>query len=192
MKALEEKILREGKVLPGNILKVGGFLNHQIDTVFLKEMAQEVARLYRGSGVNKIVTVEASGIAYAAAIGMELSVPIVFAKKHRTDNLSGNVYGAMVHSYTHGQDYRIVIEKDCLKEDDRVLIADDFLALGNAIRGLIDIVGQAGAEVVGITTQIEKGFQGGGDELRREGYRVDSLAIIDSMENGTVRFRHQG
>ncbi len=189
MKLMEEKILKEGTVLPGGILKVGSFLNQQIDTHFLKQMAQEIARLFGGCGVTKIMTIEASGIAIAAAASMELDVPMVFAKKHKTSNVDGNVYSSSVHSFTHNTDYTIVISSDYLLPGDKVLLVDDFLANGNALNGLIDLVHQAGAELVGVSTAIEKGFQGGGDALRAQGIRVESLAVIDSMDASSITFR---
>lgn len=189
MKALEEKILNEGTVLPGNILKVGSFLNHRIDVDFIMEMGVEIARLFKNDGVNKILTIETSGIPIAVAAAAAMHVPMVFAKKNRTGNISGDTYKTVVHSYTHGVDYNVVVEKEYLSLDDRVLIIDDFLANGKAIFGLIDIVTQAGAEVVGASAAIEKGFQHGGDSLRADGVRVESLAIIDSMEDGKIVFR---
>ncbi len=191
MKALEEKILKEGKVLPGNILKVGGFLNHQIDTQFLMEMGKEIARLFIDSGVNKILTIETSGIPIAFAAATVMNVPMVFAKKHKSGNVSGGVYSTVVHSYTHGTDYTVIVSDEYLNPDDRVLIIDDFLANGKALIGLMEIVSQAGAETVGAAVAIEKGFQNGGDALRREGIRVESLAIIDSMTDSEVIFRKQ-
>ena len=178
MKALEEKILKEGKVLPGNILKVGSFLNHQIDVDFIMEM-----------GITKILTIETSGIAIAVGAGAAMHVPVVFAKKHKSSNVSGEVLSTVVHSYTHGTDYTVVVEKDYIKPDDKILLVDDFLANGKALLGLIDIAEQAGAEVVGACCAIEKGFQKGGDSLRADGIRVESLAIIDSMSDDSVTFR---
>ena len=189
MKALEEKILKEGTVLPGNILKVASFLNHQLDVDFLMEMGKEIARLYDGAGVNKILTVETSGIAIAMAAAAAMHVPVVFAKKHKSGNLSGEMYQTVVHSYTHGVDYTIVVSRDFLGEKDNVLIVDDFLANGKALNGLIDIVGQAGAKVIGCSCAIEKGFQGGGDALREQGIRVDSLAIVEAMSDDSLTFR---
>lgn len=191
MKALEEKILREGTVLPGNILKVGSFLNHQIDVPFLTEIGKEIARLFAGEGVTKILTIEASGIAFAVAAGAEMKIPMVFAKKHQSGNVTGDTYKTMVHSYTHGKDYEVALPKEYLCSDDRVLLIDDFLATGNALIGLIDLVKQAGATLVGVSTAVEKGFQQGGDNLRRQGIRVESLAIVDSMEDGKIVFRPQ-
>ncbi len=189
MKALEEKILKEGTVLPGNILKVASFLNHQLDVDFLMEMGREIARLYDGAGVNKILTVETSGIAIAMAAAAAMHVPVVFSKKHKSGNLSGEMYQTVVHSYTHGVDYTIVVSRDFLGEKDNVLIVDDFLANGKALNGLIDIVGQAGAKVIGCSCAIEKGFQGGGDALREQGVRVDSLAIVEAMSDDSLTFR---
>lgn len=189
MKALEEKILKEGTVLPGNILKVASFLNHKLDVDFLMEMGKEIARLYEGTGVNKILTVETSGIAIAMAAAATMHVPVVFAKKHKSGNLSGEMYQTVVHSYTHGVDYNIVVSRDFLDSNDKILIIDDFLANGKALNGLIDIVGQAGAELIGCSCAIEKGFQGGGDALREQGIRVDSLAIVDAMSDDSLTFR---
>lgn len=191
MKALEEKILKEGKVYPGNVLKVSNFLNHQIDTVFLKKMCKEIADRYRDSGVNKVLTVESSGIAIAAVVAVMLEVPLVFAKKNKSSNISSDLYLSVVHSYTHNSDFNVCVEKDFLGKEDKILIVDDFLAVGNAVGGLVDIVNQAGAELCGVAVAIEKGFQGGGDELRRQGVRIDSMAIIESMEDGKIVFRKQ-
>lgn len=192
MKALEEKILKEGKVLPGNILKVGSFLNHQIDVDFTMEMGKEIAKLFANDGVNKILTIETSGIPIAVAAGAAMHVPVVFAKKHKSSNVSGEVLSTVVHSYTHGTDYTVVVERDYLSESDNVLIVDDFLANGKALKGLIDIIAQAGASVAGASCAIEKGFQKGGDELRADGIKVCSLAIIDSMDDCKISFRKQG
>ncbi|WP_194611185.1 xanthine phosphoribosyltransferase [Clostridium vitabionis] len=189
MREMEEKILTEGKVLPGGILKVGNFLNQQIDSVFLREIGEEIAKLYAGSRVTKILTIESSGIAIAAAAGMIMKVPVVFAKKHRTSNVDGEVYATSVHSFTHGNDYQAVVSRDYLTRGDRVLLVDDFLANGNALRGLIDLVRQADAELAGAAVAIEKCFQQGGDELREKGIRVESLAMIESMSDGVIKFR---
>lgn len=191
MKALEEKINREGLVFPGNILKVGSFLNHQLDVDFLMEMGKEIQRLFKDEPVSKIVTIEASGIAIAVAAASHMHVPVVFAKKTKTSNLSGESYMSKVHSFTHNKDYDIVISKQFLNENDCVLLIDDFLAVGNALNGLIDIVSQSGAKLAGAAIAIEKGFQGGGDALRARGIRVESLALIDSMEEGKITYRAQ-
>lgn len=191
IKALEEKILKEGAVLPGNILKVGNFLNHQIDTAFLKEIGDEIARLYKDTGVNKILTIEASGIAIAVAAGFSMNVPVVFAKKHKSSNVEGDIYSASVESFTHKTIYNIVVSKDYIGKDDRVLIVDDFLANGNALIGLTELASSAGATVVGAAIAIEKGFQRGGDELRKRGMRVESLAIVERMTEDSLEFRPQ-
>ena len=187
MKLLEERILSDGRVLPGGILKVGSFLNQQIDTALLREMAKELHRLFGGEGVNKILTIEASGIAIAAVTGVEFGCPMVFAKKSKTKNISGEVYAAEVVSFTHGNTSTVVVSKAYLRAGERVLLIDDFLATGAALFGLRDLVEQAGGTVAGAGIAIEKVFQGGGDKLRAEGMRVESLAKIASMdENGIV------
>ncbi len=190
MKALEEKIIKEGKVLPGGILKVGNFLNQQIDVDFLMLMGKEVAWMFADCGVTKVMTVEASGIAFAVAIAAELHVPAVFAKKTMTSNISKDVYTAKVDSFTHGRTYDIVVPKEYISHEDKILVADDFLACGNALKGLCRIISDAGAETVGAAIEIEKAFQRGGDELRAGGLRVESLAIVEKMEDdGTIIFR---
>jgi xanthine phosphoribosyltransferase len=190
MKALEDKIRREGQVLPGDILKVGSFLNQQLDCDFLMEMGHEIARLYEGCGVTKIMTVEASGIAIAVAVGAVMHLPVVFAKKNRSGNVSGDIYTANVMSFTHGKAYDIMVAKEYLHNGETILIVDDFLACGNALKGLIKICNDAGANVAGCAIAIEKGFQHGGDELRESGIRVESLAIVDSMEDCKITYRH--
>lgn len=189
MKAMEEKILKEGTVLPGGILKVGSFLNQQIDTAFLADMAREFASLYRDAGVSKVLTIESSGIAIAAAVALEMNVPMVFAKKHKSSNVDGDVYSTVVHSYTHNTDYTVVVSSDYLLHTDTVLLVDDFLANGKALMGLVDLVNQAGARLAGAACAIEKGFQGGGDALRAQGIRVESLAILDRMTDTDITFR---
>ena len=181
IRALEQRILTEGRVLPGEVLKVGSFLNQQIDTKLLKEMGDEVARLFSQSNVTKVLTIESSGIALAYAAAVSLGVPMVFAKKHKSSNLAGSILTSKVFSYTHQQTYDIMVSADYINSGDNILIVDDFLAMGNALNGLIDIVGQAGASLAGCAIAIEKGFQGGGDALRAKGIRVESLAIIDKM-----------
>ena len=189
--ALEERILKEGRVLPGEVLKVGSFLNQQIDTALLTDMGNEIARLFADSGVTKILTIESSGIAIAVAAGCAMHVPVVYAKKHVSSNMSSDVYTSNVFSYTHQKTYKIAVAKDYITADDTVLIVDDFLAMGNAINGLIEIIGEAGAKLAGAAIEIEKGFQGGGDALRAKGIRVESLAIIDSMSDTSLTFREQ-
>ena len=189
MRFMEEKSRAEGKVLPGQILKVGSFLNQQIDTAFLKEVAEAMAQAFRDSGVTKILTIESSGIAIATAVGLELGVPVVFAKKHKSSNVDGAVYTAEVYSYTHNTSYTIVVSSDYLKSTDTVLLVDDFLANGKALNGLTELVEQAGARLAGAAIAIEKGFQGGGDALRAKGVRVESMAVIDSMTDDAIVFR---
>lgn len=191
IKALEEKILKEGQVFPGNVLNVGSFLNQQIDTAFLDEMADEIVRLYGRDGVNKILTVEASGIAIATAAALKMKVPVVFAKKGDSKNMSEDRICAEVKSFTKGTVNIISVDRRYIKTGDRLLIIDDFLADGNALRGLLSIAKAGGAETVGACTAIEKGFQGGGDALRSEGIRVESLAIIEGMTDKSITFRVQ-
>ena len=191
MKALEERILRDGHVRPGNILKVDSFLNHQIDIAFMNEMGKEFRRVFADKHVTKILTIEASGIAIASITAQYFQVPIVFAKKTKTINLDGSLYTTKVKSYTHRTTYDVVVSKKFLTSDDRVLIIDDFLANGYAARGLIDLVEQAGAVLEGVGIVIEKGFQGGGRELRESGVDVRSLAIIESMSDNNLVFRDQ-
>ena len=188
MKELEEKILKEGKVYPGNILKVSSFLNHRIDTDFIMKMGEEIARLYEGAGVNKILTIEASGIAIAFAAASKMHVPVVFAKKNTTSNLNADLYSAPVHSFTHNKDYNVVVSREFLGTEDCLLIVDDFLANGEALIGLRSIASQAGAEIAGAAIAIEKAFQGGGDKLRAEGMRIESLARIESMTDTSIKF----
>lgn len=191
MDLLKKKILEEGQVYAGNILKVDCFLNHQIDCGFLAEVGKEFHRLYKDEGVNKILTIEASGIAIGAMVAQEFGCPLVFAKKNKTKNIAGDVYTAPVESFTHGTTYNIMVSKKFLNLGDKVLIVDDFLAIGNALKGLISLVKESGAELVGCGTVIEKGYQHGGDKLRAEGIRVESLAIIESMDadKGEIVFR---
>ena len=188
MKLLEEKILKDGKVFPGSILKVDSFLNHQIDTELLAELGKEFAKLYKDSGVNKVLTIESSGIAIAAFAAHELRVPLLFAKKSQTKNIAGQVYTSKVMSYTHGKVYDIIVSKEYLNPGDKVLIIDDFLANGAALDGLIDVINQAGAELVGCGIAIEKAFQDGGKRLRSQGIRIESLAKIASMDDSSLTF----
>ena len=176
-------------MLPGDILKVDCFLNHRLDVPFLMEMGAEIARLYENDSVNKIVTIETSGIPIAFAAAQFLKVPVVFAKKDKSGNISDLVYSARVESFTRKNVYDAVVSKEYLGSGDHVLLIDDFLAKGNALHGLIHIVNLAGASLAGCVVAIEKGFQGGGDELRANGIRVDSLAIIESMTDDSLTFR---
>ena len=189
MKELEEKIVKEGQVFPGNILKVSSFLNQQIDTAFLKNIGEEIARLYDGAGANKILTVEASGIAIALSAAFLMDIPVVFAKKGNSKNMTDNKYTAEVRSFTKGTVNTISVDSEYLSDKDKLLIIDDFLADGNALKGLLSIAAAAGAEVVGAAIAIEKGFQGGGDELRKKGIRVESLAILEKMTDSEIEFR---
>lgn len=191
IRALEQRILSEGQILPGEVLKVGSFLNQQIDTLLLKDMGDEIARLFQSNNVTKVLTIESSGIAIAYAAALSLGVPVVFAKKHKSSNLSGNILTSKVFSYTHQQTYDIMFSGDYIKKDDTILIVDDFLAMGNALNGLIEIVDKAGAKLAGCAIAIEKGFQGGGDALRAKGIKVESLAIIDKMTDDSLEFRPQ-
>ena len=187
--ALEEKILTEGKVLKGNILKVDCFLNHRIDVGFLMEMGKEISTLFKDKPVNKILTIETSGLPIAFAAAYHMGVPVVFAKKNKTANISGDLYHTSVESFTHKNVYEVVVSKEVLGSNDNILIVDDFLAKGNALKGLIDIVGQAGAMLCGCAIAIEKGFQGGGDELRNMGVCLESLAIVENMNEDSLTFR---
>lgn len=193
MNFLEEKILMDGSIKEGNILKVDNFLNHMIDIDIMRQMAYEFMRRFRGAQINKILTIEASGIAIATLLGNLYDVPVVFAKKNQTANSTDDKYVAQAYSFTHKKMNNVFVSRPYLSSTDKVLIVDDFLADGEASHALIDLVHQAGAEVVGIGIAIEKGQQKGGRELREEGYHVESIAIIDSMdwETQTIRFREQ-
>lgn len=191
MEIIEQEIQKRGKVLPGNLLKVNSFLNHQLDPYLLNIMAGEWTKLFKNDNITKIVTIEASGIALAILTGLKLNVPVVFAKKSNSKNI-GDVYKSKIHSYTRDQDFDIQIEKQFIYKDDIVLIIDDFLANGSATLGMIDIINQAGAKLAGVGIAIEKGFQNGGEILRDKGVRVESLAIISSMDEktGKIIFKH--
>lgn len=192
MKLLEQRILEDGQVRPGNVLKVDCFLNHQLDVGLLDQIGAEFYRNFKDDGINKILTIEASGIAIACMTARHFNVPVVFAKKAKSKNIDGDVYTSTVHSYTYGRDYDITLAQKFLGPQDRVLILDDFLANGKAMNGLLDVCRQAGASVGGIGICIEKGFQPGGAELRAAGYKLASLAIVDSMDdNGELTFREQ-
>lgn len=189
MEALKQRICREGRVLPGGIVKVDGFLNHQVDTRFLGELAREFARYFHISRVTKVLTAEASGIPLATVCAYEYGVPLVFAKKAKSDNIEGGLYKSDVFSYTYRRPVTLICSKEWLTDRDVVLIIDDFLANGQALRGLIDIVGQSGAALAGIGVAVEKGFQHGGDALRAQGYPIRSLAIIDKADESGFEFR---
>ena len=189
MELLEQRILKDGVVLPGDVLKVNSFLNHQIDVKFICELGKEFYRLYSDCGVNKILTIESSGIGIACLTAQFFDAPVVFAKKSKTSNIASGVGSAKAHSYTHGNDYTAIVSKDYLGRGDRVLIVDDFLANGEALEAMISICKSAGAEVVGCGVVIEKLYQGGGDKLRKSGVRVESLAKISSMSaDGKIEF----
>lgn len=188
MRELEERIRRDGIVAEGNVLKVDGFLNHQMDVKLFAAMGREWARLFAGEGVNKILTIEASGIGIACIAAQEFDVPVVFAKKSRSKNIAGDVYRTEVPSFTHGGVSDVIVSKRFLLPTDRLLLIDDFLANGAALEGLAALAEQAGATVVGAGVAIEKAFQPGGERLRARGVRVESLARIKSMEGGEVQF----
>ena len=193
MNFLEERIMRDGTVKEGNVLKVDNFLNHQMDVNLLDEIGKEFYRRFKDAGVTKVLTIEASGIAIAAFVAKYFDVPFVFAKKAKSVNIDGDVYVAEVESFTHKNKNNVIVSKKFLSPEDKVLIIDDFLANGCALQGLISISEEAGASVVGIGIAIEKGFQIGGRVIRNLGYRLESLAIVESMdhEKGTVNFRDQ-
>ena len=188
MKLLEDRILKDGQVLPGGILKVDGFLNHRIDPQLFYDMAEELKRRFRDEGINKILTIEASGISLAIMTGYVFGCPMVFAKKSRSKNISRDVWSVEVESFTHGNTNTVMVSKEYLGPEDRVLIVDDFLATGAALVGLRDLCEQAGATVVGAGIAIEKVFQGGGDALRAQGLRIESMAKIAEMSDSSLRF----
>ena len=181
MKLLEERIIADGKVIGDDILKVDMFLNHQIDVHLLQEIGKEFKRRFDGCNINKILTIEASGIGIACITAQYFSVPVVFAKKGAHKNVGSNVYSSVVHSFTKGTDSNVTVSKDYINKGDKILIIDDFLANGAAVSGLIDIINQAGAELVGVGIAIEKGFQPGGDELRREGIARELVNRIQNI-----------
>ena len=189
MQELKDRIVKEGKVLPGNIIKVDGFLNHRIDTVLMDHIAEEFGRHFDMDQVTMILTAEASGIALAAVCAQHFRKPMIFAKKAKSDNIEGGLYQSDIFSYTYKKKVTLLVSKEWLSADDKVLIVDDFMATGEAMRGLIDIVKAAGASLVGIGCAVEKGFQGGGDRLRAAGMNLKSLAIIESAEPGNIVFR---
>ena len=191
MKLMEQRILQDGIVKEGNILKVDSFLNHQIDVKLMNEIGKEVKRLFGHKNITKILTIEASGIAAATIIAQYFDVPVLFAKKAKSQNLDGDLFTSVVRSYTYGKDYTITVSKKFLSEEDHVLIIDDFLAVGSAMKGLIDVCNQAGATIEGISIMVEKGFQEGGKYLREAGYDLHSMAIIEKMEGTTITFREE-
>lgn len=193
MKSLEERIRKDGIVKAGNVLKVDSFLNHQMDVELFNEMGKEFKRLFADRPINKILTIEASGIGIACIVAQHFQVPVVFAKKTQSINIDGEVYSTKIESFTHKRVYDVIVSRKYIQPTDHVLIIDDFLANGCAVRGLIDMIQSAGATVEGVGIAIEKGQQPGGRMLREDGIRVESLAIIESMddETGTILFREQ-
>ncbi len=193
MNCLEERILKDGVVKEGNVLKVDGFLNHQMDIALFDEMGKEWKRRFEGKNINKILTIEASGIGIACIAAQHFHVPVVFAKKSKSVNLEGDMYVAEVESFTHKCKNQVIVAQKFLNEGDRVLIIDDFLANGCALQGLIQIVQSSGATVEGIGIAVEKGFQAGGRMIRNLGYQLESLAIVEEMnwETGEIKFREQ-
>ena len=191
MQLLKDRIRKDGVVKEGNVLKVDSFLNHQMDVKLFREMGKELKKRFAGKEINKILTIEASGIGIACVIAEEFDVPVVFAKKSKTKNIAGEVYTSRVESYTHGRIYDIIVSKQYLGEGDKVLLIDDFLANGKALEGLIDLVNASGAELVGAGIAVEKGFQVGGEIIRNKGVQLESLAIVESMnaETGEITFR---
>ena len=191
MELLKERIRKDGKIKAGNVLKVDSFLNHQMDTDLFQEIGKEFKRRFSDVEINKILTIEASGIGIACVVAQQFHVPVVFAKKNQTKNIAGDVYTSKVESYTHGRTYDIIVSKEFLGKGDKVLLIDDFLANGKALEGLASLVKDSGAELVGAGIVIEKGLQVGGDLLRNQGIRLESLAIVESMdeESGEIVFR---
>ena len=191
MEMLKQRIREEGKILPGNIVKVDGFLNHRIDTKLMREIAHEFKRRFNRDDITLILTAEASGIALGTICAEEFGVPLVFAKKAKSDNIEGGLYQSEIFSYTYKKKVTLICSKDWICAEDKVLILDDFMANGEAMHGLIDIVEQSGAELVGIGCAIEKGFQHGGDKLREAGYDLKSLAIIEKADENGFVFREE-
>ena len=192
MQQLKERIVREGKVLPGNIIKVDGFLNHRVDTLLMRDIADEFAKHFDVSKITLVLTAEASGIALATVCAERYGVPMVFAKKAKSDNIEGGLYQSEIFSYTYKKKMTLILSKEWLNKDDKVLIIDDFMAKGNAMQGLIDLVSEAGATLKGIGVAVEKGFQGGGDRFRGiPGVPYKALAVIESAEPGNIVFREE-
>lgn len=193
MKLLEERIRKDGIIKEGNVLKVDSFLNHQMDIDLFNEMGKEFKRLFADKPINKILTIEASGIGIACIVAQHFNVPVVFAKKAQSINIDGEVYSTKIESFTHKKTYDVIVSKKYINSDDHILIIDDFLANGCALNGLIDLVQSAGATVEGIGIAIEKGFQTGGSLIRSKGVHLESLAIVESMNaaDGSIEFREQ-
>ncbi len=191
MKLLQDRIIRDGKVLPGNIIKVDGFLNHRVDIDLLKAMADEFYSVFADDKPTMILTVEASGIALATVVAERFGLPLLFAKKAKSDNIEGGLYKSEIFSYTYKKAVNLIVSAEWLGENERVLVIDDFLANGEALRGVIDIAHQANAEVVGVGVAVEKGFQPGGQKLRDAGYKLHSLAIIEKADENGIIFREE-
>lgn len=193
MQLLEDRIRKDGVIKEGNVLKVDSFLNHQMDIKLFEEFGREFKRRFANEEITKILTIEASGIGIACIVAQSFQVPVVFAKKTQTKNIAGDVYTSRVESFTHGKVYDIIVSKEYLKPEDKVLVIDDFLANGKALEGLAQLIEDSGATLVGAGIVIEKGFQPGGDILRKKGIHLESLAIVESMdaEKGTIEFRQQ-
>ena len=193
MQLLKDRIRKDGQVFPGNVLKVDSFLNHQMDIELFSEFGKEFKRRFEGEEINKILTIEASGIGIACIVAQSFGVPVVFAKKSQSKNIAGEVYSSKVESYPHGRIFDIIVSKKFLGPEDKILIIDDFMANGAAMDGLLEVIKESGAQVVGAGIIIEKGFQGGGERLRSQGLRVESLAIVDEMNDktGEIVFRDE-
>ena len=191
MQQLKDRIRREGKVLPGNIIKVDGFLNHRVDTRLMGDIAEEFAKYFDVANITMVLTAEASGIALATICAEKYNVPMVFAKKAKSDNIEGGLYQSEIFSYTYKKKVTQILSKEWLTADDKVLIIDDFMANGEAVRGLCDLVNQAGAELMGIGIAVEKGFQGGGDRLREAGFNYHALAVIEKADEDGIIFRDE-
>lgn len=191
MQELKERIRREGKVLPGNIIKVDGFLNHRVDTALLSRMADEFAKYFDVSKITTVLTAEASGIALATVCAQKYGVPMLFAKKAKSDNIEGGLYQSEIFSYTYKKKVTLILSQEWLHADDHVLIIDDFMANGYAMQGLIDLVNAAGASIEGIGVAVEKGFQGGGDRFRQSGYPYKALAVIEKADENGIDFREE-
>jgi len=189
MKLLQERIRQEGRVLPGNIIKIDGFMNHRVDVKLMRELAKEFKRLFDLEGLTAVLTIEASGIPLATICADEFDVPMIFAKKAKSDNIEGGLYQSDIFSYTYKRHVKLIMASSWLGPQDKVLIIDDFLANGEALRGLVEIVEQSGAELIGMGVAVEKGFQLGGKKLRERGINLHSLAIIESADENGIVFR---
>lgn len=189
MDLLKKRILAEGKVLPGDIVKIDGFMNHRVDVALMREIARDISEHFKDKEIDAVMTVEASGIPIATITADEIGVPLIFAKKAKSDNIEGGLIRSEIHSYTYNRDVTLIVSGEWLHPGAKILIVDDFMAKGEAMRGLIEIIAKAGAELVGVAVAVEKGFQGGGDRLRAMGVDVYSLAVIEKAEPGHIVFR---